>query len=115
MIFPTLIIGIIVTYYHRKNITDLIHNTSVVFWIAANSSWMISEFLGVDHNFYGTGIPGKWIAAAFFIMGIALLVGYYSYRLYKMASVKKPTAAIKETGKVNAAVEESSSELVEIN
>lgn len=97
MIFPTLIIGIWVTWYHRKNISDLIHNSSVVCWIAANSFWMITEFLGAEHNFGGTGIPGKWIAAAFFVLGIALLLSYYTYRLWKLATVKKRAYAIKRS------------------
>jgi len=96
MIFPTLIIGIMVTYFHRKNNCDLIHNSAVVCWIAANSFWMITEFMGAEHDFLQTGIPGKWIAASFFVMGIALLVIYYTYRLYKLINEKKSTYVMEE-------------------
>jgi hypothetical protein len=94
MIFPTLIIGIIVTYINRKNISDLIHNSSVIMWIAANSTWMLTEFLGIDHDFYGLGFPGKWIAAVFFVLGITLLICYYTYRLIKRLTVKKSSASV---------------------
>jgi hypothetical protein len=96
MIFPTLAIGILVTYVHRKNITDLIHNSSVVFWITANSFWMITEFLGAEHNFLNTGIPGKWIAAGFFAIGIALLIFYYTYRAIRWWLSKKSTYVLEE-------------------
>ena len=50
MIFPTLIIAIIIAFKSRKIKTELSHNLAIVFWITANSYWMISEFLGFDQK-----------------------------------------------------------------
>ena len=77
MIAPTLFIAIFITYFHRATTSDLVHNSSVVLWILANPSWMLCEFLGMEHSLFGTGIPGKAPAIVFFISGILLLVVYY--------------------------------------
>ncbi len=44
MILPTLGLAIYITYIHRQDKTELAHNLSICFWIAANSTWMIGEF-----------------------------------------------------------------------
>lgn len=76
MIFPTLIIAIIISYQTRKIKSELSHNLAVVFWITANSYWMVSEFLGFDEKLIA-GYEGKYIAVIPFLTGIAILLYYY--------------------------------------
>jgi len=83
MIVPTLFIAIFITYVHRANTSDLVHNSSVVLWILANSSWMLCEFLGMEHSLFGTALPGKFPAIVFFVSGILLLIVYYTYLILK--------------------------------
>src|SRR5687767_7284761 len=50
MIFPTLIIAIVIAVRNRQYVSELCHNTAIIFWITANSYWMVSEFLHFDTN-----------------------------------------------------------------
>ncbi len=54
MIFPTLFIAIIITVRNRQYMSEVCHNLAIVFWITANSYWMISEF------FYFDTLPVLW-------------------------------------------------------
>jgi Flp pilus assembly protein protease CpaA len=76
MIFPTLIIAIIIAYKSRNIKSELSHNLAIVFWITANSYWMISEFLGFDEKLIG-GYEGKYIAVIPFLTGMVILLYYY--------------------------------------
>ena len=76
MVFPTLIIAIIISYQTRKIKSELSHNLAVVFWITANSYWMVSEFWGFDEKLIA-GYEGKYIAVIPFVTGIAILLYYY--------------------------------------
>jgi hypothetical protein len=76
MIFPTLIIAIIIAFKSRKIKSELSHNLAIVFWITANSYWMISEFLGFDQKLIA-GFEGKYIAVVPFLTGMAILLYYY--------------------------------------
>jgi hypothetical protein len=68
-------------------ISEFCHNLAVVFWITANSYWMITEFLGMEDNkaFAGISTFGlndisyKNLAVIPFGMGIAVLVYYYLF------------------------------------
>ena len=46
MIVPTIGVAMYITLKSKKHYHDLMHNLAVVFWIAANSVWMIGEFSG---------------------------------------------------------------------
>ena len=86
MIFPTLIIAIVIAYRNRKYISETAHNVAIVFWISANSYWMISEFAGIDTKiFYGV-ITYKHLAVIPFAIGILILAWYY---LIKAPAEKK--------------------------
>lgn len=79
MIFPTLIIAIIITYNNRKLISETCHNLAIVFWITANSYWMVSEFFHFDtHVIFGI-YTFKHLAVVPFILGIIVLVFYYLF------------------------------------
>lgn len=68
MIAPTLALAIYITYLHRKDKSELLHNSAIVFWICANSVWMIGEF------FFEDGLRN--FALFFFVSGL-LSVSYY--------------------------------------
>ena len=76
MIFPTLIIAIVISYRTRQIKSELSHNLAVVFWITANSYWMISEFLGFDEKII-LGYEGKYGAVIPFVIGMLILLYYY--------------------------------------
>ena len=75
MISPTVAVAVYITILVRRNVSELFHNLAVVCWICANSAWMIGEFFYDDTT--------RPIAMVFFIVGIALIGGYYSYLLVK--------------------------------
>ena len=76
MIFPTLIIAIVISYRTRNIKSELAHNLAVVFWISANSYWMISEFFGFDEKII-MGYEGKYLAVIPFVIGMVILLYYY--------------------------------------
>ena len=77
MIFPTLIIAIIITIRTRYNTSEFCHNLAIVFWITANSYWMVSEFLEFDTNVFTSNITYKYLAVIPFVAGITVLAYYY--------------------------------------
>lgn len=76
MIFPTLIIAIVISWRTRRIKSELSHNLAIVFWISANSYWMISEFLSFDEKII-LGYEGKYIAVIPFVIGMSILLYYY--------------------------------------
>lgn len=76
MIVPTLAIAIIIAYRTRHYRSEMCHNVAIAFWIAANSYWMISEFLHFDTNVLFGDFTYKHLALIPFSIGI-LLLGYY--------------------------------------
>ncbi|RYZ99773.1 MAG: hypothetical protein EOP47_15910 [Sphingobacteriaceae bacterium] len=77
MIFPTLIISIVIAYRTRKMVSELCHNLAITFWIAANSYWMISEFMNFDtHTIYGW-ITYRHLTLIPFFTGVFCLAYYY--------------------------------------
>ena len=77
MIFPTLIIAIVIAYRNRQVISELAHNIAIVFWISANSYWMISEFAGFDTKLFYATYTYKHLAVIPFVIGISILAWYY--------------------------------------
>ena len=77
MIFPTLIIAIIITIRTRQYMSEICHNVAIVFWISANSFWMISEFFGFDVKKVYGNITYKYLAIIPFGIGILILAYYY--------------------------------------
>ncbi|HVE60627.1 MAG TPA: hypothetical protein VNA26_02330 [Chitinophagaceae bacterium] len=83
MIFPTLIISIVIAWRTRAFASELAHNVAISFWITANSYWMISEFLGFDETAIWQGIEGKYFAVIPFVIGVFILLYYYSFQRSK--------------------------------
>ncbi len=77
MIIPTLTIGIIITWRNRAVVGETFHNLAVLFWILANSYWMISEFLKFNETKVYNDITYKHLAIVPFSIGILLLAYYY--------------------------------------
>ena len=77
MIIPTLFIAIKLSIRNRHDMNDLCHNLAVVFWITANSYWMISEFFHFDEKIIFPGIMGKQLALIPFSMGVMVLAWFY--------------------------------------
>lgn len=77
MIIPTMTIAVIISIRTRHLVSELCHNLAMVFWIGANSYWMISEFFHFD----GVPISGeftyKHLAVIPFVLGILCLFFYY--------------------------------------
>lgn len=77
MIFPTLAIAIIISIRTRQYMSELCHNLAIVFWISANSYWMISEFLHFDTWVLFDVYTFKHLAIVPFVLGILTLAYYY--------------------------------------
>ena len=77
MIFPTLGIALVIAWRTRALQSELAHNLAIVFWITANSYWMLSEFFGFDTVRIGTITDGKHLAIIPFGIGLAILAYYY--------------------------------------
>jgi hypothetical protein len=80
MIFPTLIVAIYITWKNRHIFSELAHNLAITFWIAANSMWMIFEFLERDAQL-------KNYCLIPFGIGLAILL--YFYLIYVPVNRKK--------------------------
>lgn len=68
MILPTVTMAAWIAWRCRADIGELLHSLAVVFWICANSVWMIGEFWFEDRS--------RLLALPFFIAGL-LCVGWY--------------------------------------
>lgn len=77
MIAPTLGIALVIAWRTRALKSELAHNLAIVFWITANSYWMLSEFFGFDTVRIGTLTDGKHLAIIPFSIGLAILAYYY--------------------------------------
>ncbi len=78
MIFPTLIISIIIAWRTRHFVSEWCHNLAITCWISANSYWMISEFVGFDDLVFVGNITYKQLSLIPFLLGLLLLVYYYT-------------------------------------
>lgn len=79
MIFPTLIISIIIAWRTRRLMSELCHNLAITIWIAANSYWMISEFLHFDDKIVFGAFTYKHLTMFPFCAGLVMLAYYYLY------------------------------------
>jgi len=75
IIFPAIGFAIFIAYKSRKNFLEFSYNLAVVFWIMANSYWMVLEFFG--HEEY------KIFAIIPFLIGLAIIGNYYLQGLLK--------------------------------
>ena len=80
MIIPTLLIAIYITNKNKAFRSELAHNLAVIFWITANSTWMICEFTGLDEKIVYGNITGRYLAIIPFAIGILILAYYYIFQ-----------------------------------
>ena len=85
MIIPTLGLAIYITYKHRQDNTELTHNLSICFWIAANSTWMLGEFYFNDST--------RSLSVLFFLIGLAIILFYYIPLLFRKKNIKEKSAS----------------------
>ncbi len=76
MIIPTLGFAIFITARTRNIKSQFLNNLAVVFWITANSFWMITEFIGKEDQL-------KKFALIPFGIGIFIILYGYSALLIK--------------------------------
>ncbi len=69
MILPTVSMAIWLAWRCRGDRGELLHSLAVVFWICANSVWMLGEF------FYNDGT--RHFATVFFALGVLCVAWYY--------------------------------------
>ncbi|ALW87439.1 hypothetical protein AUC43_18010 [Hymenobacter sedentarius] len=77
MVVPTLGIALVIAWRTRGYKSELAHNLAIVFWIAANSYWMSSEFFGFDTVQVVPHVTGKHLALVPFLIGLGILLYYY--------------------------------------
>ena len=77
MILPTLVIALALTWRTRFVKSEFAHNLAIIFWIVANSYWMVSEFAGFDETKIWGNLEGKHLAVVPFVLGILVLANFY--------------------------------------
>lgn len=79
MIIPTMSIALLISWRTRHIMAERCHNIAITVWIAANSYWMITEFLGFDEAIVTGNISYKHLALIPFGIGLLVLGYYYLY------------------------------------
>ena len=69
MIIPTISVAVFLTVRTKKLREEFIHNLAIVFWLCANSVWMIGEFFFKDTT--------RPYALIFFGLGLLTLAVHY--------------------------------------
>jgi hypothetical protein len=70
MVVPTVLMAIWIAWRSRHDIGELLHSLAVVFWIGANSTWMLGQFFWND----GT----RPLAPLLFVAGLVCVAWYYA-------------------------------------
>jgi len=91
MVIPTLTIAIIIAWRTRKFKSELAHNLAIVFWIGANSLWMVSEFFKFDTTIIWQEYTGKHLALIPFLTGALILLYYYIVQRPQEVKLHKTT------------------------
>jgi hypothetical protein len=76
MVIPTVAMAVWIAWRCRHDLGELLHSLAVVFWICANSVWMIGEFWYEDKH--------RMLALPFFILGLLCVAWYYGVELPKI-------------------------------
>jgi hypothetical protein len=89
MITPTLGMAAWIAWRCRGDVSEFLHSLAVVFWITANSIWMIGEFFFDDHS--------RHFAAIFFVAGLLCVAWYYLVILPRQQARAADTATGPDT------------------
>ncbi|MBK9273072.1 MAG: hypothetical protein IPM49_00845 [Flavobacteriales bacterium] len=71
MVAPTIAVAIFIAWKHRHEAYERAHALATVFWIGANSTWMVGEF------FFGDRL--RTHAIALFAVGMCCVLWYYLF------------------------------------
>ena len=83
MILPTLAVACVIAFRTRHIKSELAHNLAIIFWITANSYWMIAEFFAFDEVQVWGWMEGRHLALIPFAIGISILLYYYAFLKWK--------------------------------
>ena len=76
MIIPTISVAVLLTIRTKNVKEEFIHNLAIVFWLCANSVWMIGEFFYNDRT--------RPFAVVFFAIGLLTLAVHYIPKWMRM-------------------------------
>mgnify|MGYP000052703844 FL=1 len=91
MIAPTLLVALFISWRTRQIHSELAHNLAVAFWICANSTWMIMEFIHQDESIFLGFLTGKQLSMIPFLIGSLILLWYYLVQLPREIKLKRTT------------------------
>lgn len=91
MIVPTLFVALFISWRTRHIISELTHNLAVAFWICANSTWMIMEFIQRDEEVFFDLLTGKQLSLVPFGIGSLILIYYYLIQRPKEINKRRTT------------------------
>ncbi|MBM3413493.1 MAG: hypothetical protein FJY16_00905 [Bacteroidetes bacterium] len=91
MIAPTLLVALFISWRKREIHSELAHNLAIAFWICANSTWMIMEFINQDKTIFFGWLTGKQLAMIPFAIGSVILLRYYFFQYPKEVKLKQIT------------------------
>lgn len=77
MILPTIAVAVYLTAKARDQRDEFIHNLAVIFWLCANSVWMVGEFFFNDKT--------RTYALVFFGIGLFTLALHYVPKWWRYA------------------------------
>jgi hypothetical protein len=77
MIVPTMVVAIIIAAKTRRYMGEWCHSLATIFWIFANSFWMVCEFFKFEDWVAVAPLSYRQMAALPFTIGILILAYYY--------------------------------------
>ncbi|MBM3413092.1 MAG: hypothetical protein FJY19_06920 [Bacteroidetes bacterium] len=93
MIVPTLLVALFISWRTRQIHSELAHNLAVTFWICANSTWMIMEFINQDQTIFFEWLTGKQLSMIPFVIGSVILLRYYLFQYPKETKLNQITTS----------------------
>lgn len=74
IMIPTILFAILIAYRSKDVLLELLPNLAVVFWIIANSMWMIVEFFAFDESL-------KFYAIIPFACRLVAICGHFALKI----------------------------------
>jgi hypothetical protein len=74
IMIPAVLFAVLIAYKSRDSLVELLPNLAVVFWIIANSIWMMVEFFAADESL-------KFYAIIPFICGIIAICSHFLLKI----------------------------------
>lgn len=80
MVLPTVGMAIYILITTRKRSAVFFYNLAVLFWITANSIWMLYDFFESSHTWTHAAMLG--VVRSLFLMGLGCIVFYHTRRFW---------------------------------